>query len=99
MDYERMAYNTASETILKTRDPIHNITSRICIWALRWSPIESLYIESGETSLALRRNYLSQAYASSIISKSDHKKHSTFTNIDTTEKWFSSGEITNFCNS
>ena len=49
---------------LKQLDPVHNEAIRLCLGAYRSSPMESVYAESGELPLSLRREMLQlQFYA------------------------------------
>ena len=62
LDYACFIYWTASESELKTLDPVHNAALRIVTGAFRTSPLESLYAESGEPSLHYRRKQLALQY-------------------------------------
>ena len=62
LDYASFIYWTASNNILKKLDPVHNSAIRLCIGAFKSSPIQSLYAESGEMSLAHRRTQLALQY-------------------------------------
>lgn len=66
IDYGAIVYASASKSLLKTIDSIHNTAIRIALGAYRTSPTESLYCESGEPPLVLRRQYLSLSYASAV---------------------------------
>ena len=41
--------------VLRTLDAVHHAGLRICLEAFRTSPVQSLYVKVGETSLSLRR--------------------------------------------
>ena len=56
MDYGCQVYSSASETSLRMLDTIHHLGIRLSIGAFRTTPVESLYVESGEPSLSLRRD-------------------------------------------
>ena len=43
-------------------DAVHHAGLRICLGAFRTSPVQSLYVKAGETSLSLRRLRLSMNY-------------------------------------
>ena len=59
MDYGCQVYSSASETSLRMLDTIHHLGISLSIGAFRTTPVESLYVESGEPSLSLRRDKLS----------------------------------------
>jgi len=64
IDYGCQIYASANKTSLKMLDAVHHLGIRLSIGAFRSSPVDSLYIESGEPSLYLRRDKLSlQLYA------------------------------------
>lgn len=63
IDYGCIVYQTASQVILNKINPIHNMAIRLCTGAFRSSPTVSLYVESGEQPLHLRRQQLSLQYA------------------------------------
>ena len=58
LDYGCTIYGSATKTSLKMLDSIHHQGIRLSTGAFRTSPIESLYIESGEPSLSFRRDKL-----------------------------------------
>ena len=62
LDYACQIYGTASPTALKMLDTVHHQALRLCSGAFRTSPVESLYIETGEMSLKDRRLYLQLQY-------------------------------------
>ena len=62
LDYGCVVYGSARKSYLKILDPIHHQGLRICLGAFRTSPKESLYAESGEPPLELRRLRLSMNY-------------------------------------
>ena len=62
LDYGCFIYWTASETMLKSLDPVHNTAIRIATGAFRTSPAASLCADSGEPPLALRRKLLALQY-------------------------------------
>ena len=57
-----MVYGSASKSVLRTLDAVHHAGLRICLGAFRTSPVQSLYVKAGETSLSLRRLRLSMNY-------------------------------------
>ena len=64
LDYGCQLYSSAPTSTLRILDPVHNLGVRLSLGAFRTSPVESLYAESGEPSLHVRRQKLSlQLYA------------------------------------
>jgi hypothetical protein len=64
LDYGCQAYASATPSALKMLDVVHHAGIRLATGAFRTSPVESLYVESGEPSLSSRRDKLSlQLYA------------------------------------
>ncbi|GFY79716.1 RNA-directed DNA polymerase from mobile element jockey [Trichonephila inaurata madagascariensis] len=59
MDYGSVVYSSACKSLLKTLDPEHHQSLRLCLGAFRTSPVESLYAEAYEPLLDLRRNHRS----------------------------------------
>ena len=55
LDYGCQIYSSASKTKLKELDVVHNMGLRICSGAFRTSPVESIYIDTNELPLDLRR--------------------------------------------
>lgn len=58
LDYGSVAYMTAREVDLKMIDPVHHSAIRLSTGAFRSSPVVSLYTDSGELPLRLRRSQL-----------------------------------------
>ena len=58
LDYGCEIYSSACKTKLRELDVLHNLALRICTGAYRTSPVESLYIDSNELPLYLRREEL-----------------------------------------
>jgi ribonuclease HI len=75
LDYGCAVYDSARESYKNSLNTIHNTGIRLAIGALRTSRVESLYCESGEPPLALRRQYLLTSYAAKLLAM---KKHPTF---------------------
>ena len=64
LDYGCQIYESATAKCLKTVDSIHHRALRLATGAFRSSPVLSLYAETGEPSVAHRRDKLSlQLYA------------------------------------
>ena len=55
LDYVSVVYGSARKSYLKCLDTIHHQGLRLALGAFRTSPIESLYAESNEPSLYVRR--------------------------------------------
>lgn len=62
IDYGCIVYQAATETNLSRLNSVHHSAIRLCTGAFRSSPVASLYAESGEPSLLLRRAQLSLQY-------------------------------------
>ena len=62
LDYGSVVYGSARKSYLQALNPIHNQGLRIALGAFRTSPVESLYAESNEPPLKLRRLKLSMNY-------------------------------------
>ena len=71
LDYGCQIYSSATKTKLKELDVVHNMGLRICTGAFRTSPVESLYVDSNELPLHLRREELGLRYTTRI--RSSHK--------------------------
>lgn len=81
IDYGSIIYASASKSVLKIVNTVHNTAIRLALGAYRTTPAESLYSEAGEPSLQLRRQQLSLAYASLVSTDSQHPVyHNTFSN-------------------
>ena len=72
LDYACEVYSSACKTRLKELDVIHNLGLRICTGAYKTSPIESIYIDSGELPLQLRREELGLLYMQRLKSSVDN---------------------------
>jgi hypothetical protein len=72
LDYGSIVYDSARESYKKTLNTIHNSGIRLAIGAFKTSRVESLYCESGEPPLCLRRQYLLTSYASKILCMRRH---------------------------
>ncbi|WP_316399482.1 reverse transcriptase domain-containing protein [Bradyrhizobium sp. 33ap4] len=58
LEYGCVVYGSACLSTLKVLDTVHHAGLRLALGAFRTSPVESLYVESGEPSLERRRQYL-----------------------------------------
>ena len=68
IDYACQIYSSACKTRLEELDPVHNLGLRLCTGAFRTSPKESLYVDSHELPLDLRREELGLRYMTRIKS-------------------------------
>ncbi|GFY57344.1 CTD small phosphatase-like protein 2 [Trichonephila inaurata madagascariensis] len=59
LDNGSVVYSSACKSLLKILDPVHHQALRLCLGAFRTSPVESLYAETYEPPLDLRRNIVS----------------------------------------
>ena len=62
LDYGSIVNGSARKSYLKSLDTIHHQGLRLALGAFRTSPVESLYAESNEPSLYIRREKLSLQY-------------------------------------
>ena len=58
LDYGCQAYGSAKPSVLKMLDSVHHAGIRLSLGAFRSSPVQSMYVESGEPSLEYRRDLL-----------------------------------------
>ena len=70
LDYDCIAYGSASKSILRTLDTVHHIGLRICLGVFRTSPVQSLYVKAKETSL--RRLRLAMNHVLKLLSVSEN---------------------------
>ena len=66
LDYGSIVYGSARKSFLKSLDTIHHHGLRLALGAFRTSPIKSLYAESNEPSLYIRREKLSLQYVTKL---------------------------------
>ena len=59
-------YESARKSYLKSLDTIHHQGLHLALGAFRTSPVESLYAESNEPSLYIRREKLSLQYVTKL---------------------------------
>ncbi|XP_067126928.1 uncharacterized protein [Centruroides vittatus] len=62
LDYGCVVYGSARESTLRMLDPIHHQALCLCTGAFRTTPVQSLYVNSYEPLLFLRREQLSLFY-------------------------------------
>ena len=68
LDYGSIIYGSARPSYIKMLDTIHHQGLRLCLGAFRTSPVESLYVEADEPSLADRRIKLALQYITKLKS-------------------------------
>lgn len=68
LEYAFQIYSSACKSKLKELDVVHNLRLHICTGALRSSPVESIYVDSNELTLDLRREELGIRYIQRIKS-------------------------------
>ena len=66
LDYGSIVYGSARKSYLKSLDTIHHQGLRLALGAFCTSPVESLYAESNEPSLYIRREKLSLQYVTKL---------------------------------
>ena len=62
MDDGCIVYGSASKTPLAKLDPVHSQSIRLSLGAFRSSPVESLYVETHQPPLGIRREKLALHY-------------------------------------
>ena len=62
LDYGSLIYSSACKTSLKMLDPVHNLGIRLSTGTFKSSPVLSLYADSGELPLYLRREEFGLCY-------------------------------------
>ena len=75
LDYVCVVYGSARQSYLRKLDSIHNQGLRLALGAFRTSPVTSLYAETNEPSLILRRKKLSMHYYIKLKSNPDNPTH------------------------
>lgn len=91
IDYGAVAYATASRSLLKAIDTIHNRGLRLVTGAFCTSPINSLYCAAAEPPLELRREQLSLAYAASIFNNPENLNYAAITKAPNKELYHGAG--------
>ncbi|XP_074028321.1 uncharacterized protein [Leptinotarsa decemlineata] len=72
LNYGSLVYNSAKNGTLKKLDTTQNCALRIALGAFHTNPVESLYCESREPPLSIRRKHLSLTYAAAVQSNPDN---------------------------
>ena len=75
LDYGCIVYGSARKSVLQILDSIHHEGLRLALGAFRTSPVNSLYVEANESSLALRREKLSLQYLLKLKSNAFNPTH------------------------
>ena len=74
LDYGSQIYGSASKTVLKALEPIHNEGIRLVTGAFRSTPVASLLVESGEPSLSNHREKVTMKTATRIMTSDSPTK-------------------------
>lgn len=77
LDYGCTVYGTARQSVLKRLDMIQHCSLRLILGAHRTSPRMSLYRESGEIPLDLRRRQIMAAFAIKIAAQPNNPNYET----------------------
>ena len=80
LDYGCIVYGSASKSVLRTLDAVQHAGLHICLGAFRTSPVESLYVKAGETSLSLRRLRLAVNYVLKLYSIPENPAYNNVVN-------------------
>ena len=72
IEYGCQIYSSACATKLKELDTVHNAALRICSGAFKTSPVESLYVDTEELPLDLRREELGLRYMAKLKGSPDN---------------------------
>ena len=62
LNYGSIVYGSARKSYLVMLDTVHHQGLRLALGAFRTSPVESLYVETNEPSIYLRREKLALQY-------------------------------------
>jgi len=90
LDYGSAFYGMARKTQLKKLDLIHNKAIRLCLGALRSTPIDILMAEAGEFPLPIRRQWLADKFVLGQYEKKSalsQKIHHLFITTLTAQFW------------
>ena len=75
LDYGCQIYSSACKSELKKLDVINNMGLRICSGAFRTSPVESIYVDTEQLPLNLRREELGLRYINRLKNSSNPTKY------------------------
>ena len=81
LDYGCQIYSSACKTLLNKLDVVHNTGLRICSGAFKTSPIESIYVETGQLPLDLRREELAFRYMMRVRSSANNPSSEVFEKV------------------
>lgn len=81
IDYGSIVYASASDSLLRSLDVVHNQGLRLCLGAFKSSPVDSLYIDAHEPPLSLRRDHLLLNYFNRIRYQTGHLVHHSLNDI------------------
>ena len=76
LDYGSIVYGSARKSYIQILDAVHHQGLRLCLGAFKTSPVESLYAEANEPSLANRRIKLGLQYATKLKAHPDNPAYS-----------------------
>ena len=82
LDYGCQIYSSASKSNLDALNVVHNMVLRICFGAFRTSPVESLYVDTYQLPLNLRREELGLRYLMRIKCNPDNPSNKVFCQVD-----------------
>ena len=82
IDYGCQIYSSACKSKLHELDVVHNMGLRICSGAFRTSPVESLYIDTHQLPLDLRREELGLRYLMRIKSNPGNPSNKVICQLD-----------------
>ena len=72
LDYGSIVYGSARKSNIQILDAVHHQGLSLCLGAFKTSPVESLYIEANEPSLANRRIKIGLQYATKLKAYPDN---------------------------
>lgn len=89
-DYGSVLYGSASNALLNKINVLQNSALRICLGAMRSTPVQALYLEALEPPLNLRRSFLSKKYLMKVylINPLLYQKIVTLSCHDLTNKYW-----------
>ena len=82
LEYACQIYSSACNSKLKELDAVHNLGLRICTGAFRTSPVESIYIDSDELPLDLRRQELGLRYIQRLKNNPQNPAYKVFSSCN-----------------
>lgn len=78
MNYGCSLYGSACTSLLKRLDVLQNTALRICLGAMRSTPVDALYAEALVPPLSLRRQFLSEKLVHKIYINNQPLSHNTY---------------------